>query len=43
LPYICQAVSGFASGQVADLIRGKGWLSTTGTRRLMGSIGSRNI
>ena len=39
LPYICQAVSGFSAGQIADFIRGKGLLSTTGTRRLMATIG----
>ncbi|XP_063409935.1 sialin-like isoform X1 [Mytilus trossulus] len=35
LPYICQAVSGFSSGQIADTLRSKGVLSTTATRRLL--------
>ncbi|CAG2223700.1 SLC17A5 [Mytilus edulis] len=39
LPYICQAVSGFSSGQIADILRSKGILSTTATRRLLQIIG----
>ncbi|VDI73245.1 MFS transporter, ACS family, solute carrier family 17 (sodium-dependent inorganic phosphate [Mytilus galloprovincialis] len=38
VPYLCQAVSGFGVGQMADLIRSKQLLSTTGTRRLWNTI-----
>ncbi|CAG2223697.1 SLC17A5 [Mytilus edulis] len=38
LPYVCQAVSGLGVGLIADLMRSKQLLSTTGTRRLWCSI-----
>ncbi|XP_048752020.2 sialin-like [Ostrea edulis] len=34
VPYICQAVSGFIAGQTADILRSKGVLNTTHTRKL---------
>lgn len=43
VPYLCQAVSGFGVGQMADLIRSKQLLSTTGTRRLWNTIGDYSI
>ncbi|XP_076086078.1 sialin-like isoform X2 [Mytilus galloprovincialis] len=38
LPYLCQAVSGLAAGQITDLIRSRKILSTTATRRSTGAI-----
>lgn len=43
LPYVCQAVSGLGVGLIADLMRYKQLLSTTGTRRLWCSIGTHYI
>lgn len=34
VPYICQAFGAFAGGQLADILRSKGILSTTAARRL---------
>ena len=39
VPYICQAVCAFAGGQVADILRERGILTTTGARRLFELIG----
>ncbi|VDI75516.1 Hypothetical predicted protein [Mytilus galloprovincialis] len=37
LPYVCQAVSGLGVGLIADLMRSKQLLSTTGTRPFIGA------
>lgn len=39
VPYICQAVSGFIAGQTADILRSKGVLNTTHTRKLYQNLG----
>jgi hypothetical protein len=39
VPYICQAVSGFIAGQTADILRAKGILNTTNTRKLYQNLG----
>ncbi|XP_071110137.1 uncharacterized transporter slc-17.2-like [Haliotis cracherodii] len=38
IPYVSQAVSGIVTGQVADYIRSRKYLSTTATRRIFQSI-----